>query len=131
MSALCYLIFAMSATFPELRQKWQDRFAFFDLHGAPNTPAYKAALKALPSGKMKINFKGLKGAQVVKSRQAIATVGRTAKWVDGVESRPAIRRKRCQGQLMAKQMAVNKTILRNHAKGLQGPFVCFVQTVPA
>lgn len=28
--------------------KWQERFAFFDAHGAPNAPAYKPALKQLP-----------------------------------------------------------------------------------
>lgn len=27
-------------------QKWQKRFAFFDKHGAPNTPEFKTALKA-------------------------------------------------------------------------------------
>lgn len=32
-------------------QKWQDRFAFFDRHGAPNTPEFKAALKAETSGR--------------------------------------------------------------------------------
>jgi asparagine N-glycosylation enzyme membrane subunit Stt3 len=29
-------------------QKWQDRFTFFDAHGAPSTPAFKEALKAAP-----------------------------------------------------------------------------------
>ncbi|MDZ3992171.1 DUF2628 domain-containing protein [Pseudomonas sp. Teo4] len=28
--------------------KWQERFAFFDAHGAPNAPTYKEALKQLP-----------------------------------------------------------------------------------
>ncbi|MBK5518195.1 MULTISPECIES: DUF2628 domain-containing protein [unclassified Pseudomonas] len=28
--------------------KWQERFAFFDAHGAPNAPGYKPALKQLP-----------------------------------------------------------------------------------
>ncbi|VVO48228.1 hypothetical protein PS850_00164 [Pseudomonas fluorescens] len=28
--------------------KWQERFAFFDAHGAPNAPGYKPALKLLP-----------------------------------------------------------------------------------
>ncbi|SQI44479.1 Protein of uncharacterised function (DUF2628) [Leminorella richardii] len=32
-------------------QKWQDRFAFFDQHGAPNTPEFKAALKAETFGR--------------------------------------------------------------------------------
>jgi hypothetical protein len=32
--------------------KWQERFAFFDAHGAPNAPGYKEALKQLP-GKQK------------------------------------------------------------------------------
>lgn len=32
-------------------QKWQDRFAFFDQHGAPSTPEFKAALKAEPFGR--------------------------------------------------------------------------------
>jgi len=42
-------------------QKWQDRFAFFDQHGAPNSPGYKEALKALPTwgARMKINFNWL------------------------------------------------------------------------
>ncbi|WP_342625172.1 DUF2628 domain-containing protein [Pseudomonas alkylphenolica] len=31
--------------------KWQERFAFFDAHGAPNSPTYKPALKQLPFGK--------------------------------------------------------------------------------
>ncbi|MEB5742669.1 DUF2628 domain-containing protein [Klebsiella aerogenes] len=26
-------------------QKWQDRFEFFELYGAPNTPEYKARIK--------------------------------------------------------------------------------------
>jgi hypothetical protein len=37
--------------------KWQFRFNFFTAHGAPNTPAFKAAYKALPFGqKIKVNF---------------------------------------------------------------------------
>ncbi|MNP25034.1 hypothetical protein D3C76_1178250 [compost metagenome] len=28
--------------------KWQERFAFFDVHGAPNAPGYKPALQQLP-----------------------------------------------------------------------------------
>ncbi|GKX55852.1 membrane protein [Leminorella grimontii] len=32
-------------------QKWQDRFAFFDQYGAPNTPEFKAALKAETFGR--------------------------------------------------------------------------------
>jgi len=42
-------------------QKWQDRFAFFDQHGAPNSPGFKEALKALPSfgERRKINFNWL------------------------------------------------------------------------
>lgn len=35
--------------------KWQERFAFFDAHGAPNAPGYKEALKQLP-GKQKITI---------------------------------------------------------------------------
>lgn len=38
-------------------EKWQQRFAFFDLHGAPNSPAYKPALAELPfNQKLKINM---------------------------------------------------------------------------
>jgi hypothetical protein len=37
--------------------KWQFRFNFFATHGAPNSPAFKAAYKALPFGqKIKVNF---------------------------------------------------------------------------
>ncbi|WP_034950262.1 DUF2628 domain-containing protein [Erwinia oleae] len=37
--------------------KWRARFDFFDLHGAPNAPGYKPALKMLPyKQKVKINF---------------------------------------------------------------------------
>lgn len=37
--------------------KWQARFDFFELHGAPNAPGYKPALKQLPfKQKIKINF---------------------------------------------------------------------------
>lgn len=39
-----------------LSPKWQFRFNFFNQHGAPNTPTYKAALKTLPFGeKLKVN----------------------------------------------------------------------------
>lgn len=31
-----------------LSQKWNERFAFFDANGLPNTATYKAAFKALP-----------------------------------------------------------------------------------
>ncbi|WP_434562426.1 DUF2628 domain-containing protein [Pseudomonas sp. Z4-20] len=34
--------------------KWQERFAFFDAHGAPNDPRYKEAVKTLPDFKKKI-----------------------------------------------------------------------------
>jgi len=39
--------------------KWQFRFSFFDRHGAPSSPAWKAAFKQLPFGeklKLNINF---------------------------------------------------------------------------
>lgn len=37
--------------------KWQARFDFFDLHGAPSAPGYKPALAQLPfKAKVKINF---------------------------------------------------------------------------
>jgi hypothetical protein len=32
----------------DLSQKWKDRFAFFDAHGAPGTQGYRDAFKALP-----------------------------------------------------------------------------------
>ena len=36
--------------------KWQERFAFFDAHGAPNAPDYKSAMQQLPvKQKIKIN----------------------------------------------------------------------------
>ncbi|MGH8036901.1 MAG: DUF2628 domain-containing protein [Stenotrophomonas sp.] len=36
-------------------EKWRERFQFFDAHGAPNSPSYKAAFKALPFlGRIKI-----------------------------------------------------------------------------
>ena len=36
--------------------KWQARFDFFDLHGAPNSPGFKTALKQLPfQQKVKFN----------------------------------------------------------------------------
>jgi hypothetical protein len=31
-----------------LSKKWQERFVFFDQHGGPQAPAYRAAFKALP-----------------------------------------------------------------------------------
>lgn len=31
-----------------LKPKWQERFAFFEQHGAPTTASYKAAFRALP-----------------------------------------------------------------------------------
>lgn len=38
-------------------EKWQSRFDFFDLHGAPNSPGFKPALKQLPfKQKAKYNF---------------------------------------------------------------------------
>jgi len=41
----------------EYKPKWQERFAFFDAHGAPNAPGYKPALKQLPYGKkVLVNF---------------------------------------------------------------------------
>ena len=37
--------------------KWQFRFNFFEQHGAPNSPTFKAAYKTLPFGqKIKVNF---------------------------------------------------------------------------
>lgn len=37
--------------------KWQFRFNFFEQHGAPNSPGFKAAFKTLTFGqKIKINF---------------------------------------------------------------------------
>ncbi|PQQ22754.1 DUF2628 domain-containing protein [Photorhabdus hindustanensis] len=30
-------------------ERWQTRFAFFEQHGAPKTPEYKAAMKVEPS----------------------------------------------------------------------------------
>ncbi|WP_438280752.1 DUF2628 domain-containing protein [Pseudomonas alabamensis] len=32
----------------EYKPKWQERFAFFDAYGAPNSKTYKAAYKQLP-----------------------------------------------------------------------------------
>ncbi|MDO7908938.1 DUF2628 domain-containing protein [Pseudomonas sp. 22-AL-CL-001] len=32
----------------QYKPKWQERFAFFDAHGAPNAKTYRPALKALP-----------------------------------------------------------------------------------
>ncbi|MFK3942126.1 DUF2628 domain-containing protein [Pseudomonas monteilii] len=41
----------------EYKPKWQERFAFFDAHGAPNAPGYKPALKQLPfRKKVLVNF---------------------------------------------------------------------------
>lgn len=41
----------------QYKPKWQERFAFFDAHGAPNAPGYKPALKQLPYGKkVLVNF---------------------------------------------------------------------------
>jgi len=39
-------------------EKWEQRFAFFKEHGAPNAPGFKQALKALPrwSDKLRVNF---------------------------------------------------------------------------
>jgi len=48
----------MSSVNNGLPQKWQDRFAFFDKHGAPNTRGFKEALKALPSWGEKIKIGG-------------------------------------------------------------------------
>ena len=46
-----------TTTYP---QKWQERFAFFEQHGAPNSPGFKEALKGLPSGqRRKITFNWL------------------------------------------------------------------------
>jgi hypothetical protein len=40
-----------------LSPKWQFRFNFFNQHGAPSSPAFKAAYKELPFGeKIKVNF---------------------------------------------------------------------------
>lgn len=46
-----------SNTTTPLSPKWQFRFNFFEQHGAPNTPTFKAAYKELPFGqKLKVNF---------------------------------------------------------------------------
>lgn len=46
-----------STTQSQYSPKWQFRFNFFEQHGAPNTPAFKEAYKALPFGqKLKVNF---------------------------------------------------------------------------
>ncbi len=46
-----------TTTYP---QKWQERFAFFEQHGAPNSPGFKEALKGLPSSqRRKITFNWL------------------------------------------------------------------------
>ncbi|MDZ5604738.1 DUF2628 domain-containing protein [Pseudomonas sp. RP23018S] len=34
--------------------KWIERFAFFDQHGSPQTPEFKAALDKLPSNKQQL-----------------------------------------------------------------------------
>ncbi|WP_426144023.1 DUF2628 domain-containing protein [Pseudomonas sp. DWP3-1-2] len=37
-------------------EKWQERFAFFDAHGAPNAPGFKEALMKLPfKNKVRVN----------------------------------------------------------------------------
>ncbi|WDD94480.1 DUF2628 domain-containing protein [Burkholderia sp. FERM BP-3421] len=33
------------------KPQWRERFAFYDAYGAPSSPAYRAAFKALPFGK--------------------------------------------------------------------------------
>ena len=44
-------------TTKESSAKWQTRFDFFDLHGAPNPPGFRQALKQLPfKQKIKVNF---------------------------------------------------------------------------
>lgn len=41
----------------EYSAKWQTRFDFFDLHGAPSTPGFRQALKQLPfRQKLKVNM---------------------------------------------------------------------------
>ncbi|MBH3284025.1 DUF2628 domain-containing protein [Serratia marcescens] len=41
----------------EYAVKWQTRFDFFGLYGAPNTPGFRHALKKLPfKQKVKVNF---------------------------------------------------------------------------
>ena len=37
-----------SSTYNGLPKRWVDRFEFFDAHGAPGSPAYKAAFKQIP-----------------------------------------------------------------------------------
>lgn len=46
---------------PDLKPKWRERFAFFDAYGAPSSPEFRAAFKALPRGKKRLvnmNFFG-------------------------------------------------------------------------
>jgi hypothetical protein len=44
---------AGSVNLDDLPPKWQERFAFFDAHGAPGTPHFQEALKTLPSWKQR------------------------------------------------------------------------------
>lgn len=37
-----------------LSEKWQERFAFFEQYGGPQSPAYQAAFKALPAKKRRL-----------------------------------------------------------------------------
>ncbi len=48
----------MSSMVKPRGEKWEQRFAFFKEHGAPNAPGFKQALKALPrwSDKLRVNF---------------------------------------------------------------------------
>jgi len=39
---------------PSVSPKWQERFAFFEQHGAPNAPGFRDALKALPKPKQRL-----------------------------------------------------------------------------
>lgn len=48
-----------STTPSQYSPKWQFRFNFFEQHGGPKSPEYKAAFKALPFGqriKVQMNF---------------------------------------------------------------------------
>ena len=38
----------MPSVYSKYPMKWQERFAFLDANGAPNTPTFKQAFKALP-----------------------------------------------------------------------------------
>jgi hypothetical protein len=41
----------------DIKPKWRERFDFFDAYGAPSSPEFRAAFKALPRGKKRlINF---------------------------------------------------------------------------